>query len=103
VSLDDDDYGTYDEGSGDESLEKISDARESDVEDDESIDDDGRTEGKNKTVTKIDDIAFDDEDDDDGDVDDDEDDDIDEEDEDIDVNEEVSTLFQFELIKHFQL
>lgn len=84
--MDDDDYGTYDDGSGDESLEKISDARESDVEDDESINDDSWTDGKNKTVSKIDDIAFDNNDDED-------DEDDAEDDEDDDVNEEVRLLF----------
>lgn len=91
VSLDDDDYGAYDDGSGDDSLEKIADAEVSDVEDDETIsDDDSLKSYKNKTTSKMDDIAFEDNDDDDEeDVDDDDEDDFDENEEDNEVNEEV--------------
>jgi len=88
VSLDDDDYSAYEDGSGDDSLEKIADAEVSEVEDDESFGDDSVKSSINKTSSKKDDIAFEDNDDDDDDDEDDDEDDFDENEEDNDVNEE---------------
>jgi hypothetical protein len=87
--LDDDDYSAYEDGSGDDSLEKIADAEVSEVEDDESFGDDSVKSSINKTSGKKDDIAFEDNDDDDDDDEDDDEDDFDENEEDNDVNEEV--------------